>query len=64
MFIFINNTLPQTSRLISDIHNEYKDKDGFLYANGFTWSVNPVAFAAAMASWDIFEKENVCCHVK
>lgn len=31
LFIFINNTLPQTSRLISDIHNEYKDKDGFLY---------------------------------
>ena len=35
------------------------DKDGFLYANGFTWSGNPVACAAALASWDIFEKENL-----
>ena len=40
------------------------DKDGFMYANGFTWSGNPVACAAALASWDIFEKEDVFSHVK
>jgi putrescine aminotransferase len=40
------------------------DKEGFMYANGFTWSGNPVACAAALASWDIFEKEDVFSHVK
>jgi GABA(A) receptor-associated protein len=31
LFLFFNNTLPQTSRLISDIYAELKAEDGFLY---------------------------------
>ena len=33
--------------------------DGCLYSNGYTWSGNPVACAAALASWDILERENL-----
>jgi GABA(A) receptor-associated protein len=31
LFIFINNILPCTSSCISNIYNEHKDTDGFLY---------------------------------
>ena len=31
IFLFFNDTLPQTSRLISDIYSELKAEDGFLY---------------------------------
>ena len=31
LFIFINNTLPTTSTLISQIYEDKKDEDGFLY---------------------------------
>lgn len=31
IFIFVNNTLPPSSYLMSFIYNEYKDDDGFLY---------------------------------
>ena len=31
LFIFINNTLPPTSSLISQIYDDKKDEDGFLY---------------------------------
>jgi len=31
LFIFINNTLPPTSALISQIYADYADDDGFLY---------------------------------
>ncbi len=31
LFVFINNTLPTTSTLMSEIYNQYVDKDGFLY---------------------------------
>jgi len=37
--------------------------DGCLYSNGYTWSGNPVACAAALASWDILEKENLLQNV-
>ena len=50
-----------SERYLQELSN---DKNEFLYANGFTWSGNPVACAAALASWDIFEKENVFGHVK
>lgn len=31
IFLFINNTLPPTSSLISQVYKENKDQDGFLY---------------------------------
>ena len=31
MFVFIDNILPATSDLISNVYNEKKDVDGFLY---------------------------------
>jgi GABA(A) receptor-associated protein len=31
IFIFINNTLPNSSTLVSEIYKEHKDEDGFLY---------------------------------
>jgi putrescine---pyruvate transaminase len=37
--------------------------DGCLYSNGYTWSGNPVACAAALASWDILEKDNLLQNV-
>lgn len=30
IILFINNTLPISSRLIGDLYNQYKDKNGFL----------------------------------
>jgi adenosylmethionine-8-amino-7-oxononanoate aminotransferase len=37
--------------------------DGCLYSNGYTWSGNPVACAAALASWDILEKDKLLQNV-
>jgi putrescine---pyruvate transaminase len=37
---------------------------GNLYSNGYTWSGNPVSCAAALASWDIIERENILEHVQ
>lgn len=31
LYIFVNNVIPPTSMLISDIYDKNKDKDGFLY---------------------------------
>ena len=31
LFIYINNIIPSTNQLISQIYNEYSDPDGFLY---------------------------------
>lgn len=31
LFVFINNTLVNTSESLGSIYNEHKDKDGFLY---------------------------------
>jgi GABA(A) receptor-associated protein len=33
IFIFINNTLPPTSSVLSEIYEEHKNEDGFLYIN-------------------------------
>lgn len=38
--------------------------DGNCYSNGYTWSANPVACAAALASWDIIEREGLLSHVR
>ena len=32
IYIFINNSLPPTANIISNIYNNHKDEDGFLYA--------------------------------
>jgi adenosylmethionine-8-amino-7-oxononanoate aminotransferase len=37
---------------------------GNIYSNGYTWSGNPVSCAAALASWDIIERENLLAHVR
>ncbi|KAJ7980462.1 Autophagy-related protein [Quillaja saponaria] len=31
LFVFVKNTLPQTSSLTNSIYESYKDADGFLY---------------------------------
>jgi GABA(A) receptor-associated protein len=31
IFVFVNNVLPPTATLMSQIYDEYKDEDGFLY---------------------------------
>ncbi|ONK61650.1 uncharacterized protein A4U43_C08F32160 [Asparagus officinalis] len=31
LFVFINDTLPQTASLMYSIYESYKDEDGFLY---------------------------------
>lgn len=33
IYLFINNTLPPTSSLMSQIYKEHADKDGFLYCS-------------------------------
>ena len=38
--------------------------DGNCYSNGYTWSANPVSCAAALASWDIIEREGLLAHVR
>lgn len=35
LFIFVNNTMPSTTLLMSELFHTHKDKDGFLY---FTYS--------------------------
>jgi adenosylmethionine-8-amino-7-oxononanoate aminotransferase len=37
---------------------------GNIFSNGYTWSANPVSCAAALASWDILEHENLLEHVR
>ncbi|KAG9156942.1 hypothetical protein Leryth_008998 [Lithospermum erythrorhizon] len=31
LFVFVNDTLPQTSSLMESVYESYKDEDGFLY---------------------------------
>ncbi|XP_010523892.1 PREDICTED: autophagy-related protein 8i [Tarenaya hassleriana] len=31
LFVFVNNTLPQTAALMDSVFESYKDDDGFLY---------------------------------
>ena len=37
---------------------------GNIFSNGYTWSANPVSCAAALASWDIIEREDLLAHVR
>lgn len=41
-----------------------ENAQGNIYSNGYTWSGNPVSCAAALASWDIIEQENLLEHVR
>ncbi|HIG68360.1 MAG TPA: aminotransferase [Porticoccaceae bacterium] len=36
-----------------------ENAEGCLYSNGYTWGGSPIACAAALASWDIIEKEKL-----
>ena len=31
IFVFVKNKLPQSSMLISEVYNQYHDRDGFMY---------------------------------
>ncbi|XP_018488576.1 autophagy-related protein 8i [Raphanus sativus] len=31
LFVFVNNTLPQTAALMDSVYETYKDEDGFVY---------------------------------
>ena len=37
---------------------------GNIFSTGYTWSANPVSCAAALAVWDIIERENLLTHVQ
>ena len=41
-----------------------ENSHGNCYSNGYTWSANPVSCAAAIASWDIIEREELLAHVR
>ena len=59
--------LPLGGYAVSDAFMEQISGDnanGNIYSNGYTWSANPVSCAAALASWDIIEKEGLLAHVR
>jgi putrescine---pyruvate transaminase len=41
-----------------------ENSGGNCYSNGYTWSGNPVSCAAALASWDVLEREELLGHVR
>lgn len=51
-----------SEEFMSEISGE--NAAGCSYSNGYTWSASPVACAAALASWDIIEKEGLLSHVR
>ncbi|MFT5482038.1 MAG: putrescine aminotransferase [Halieaceae bacterium] len=51
-----------SDRFMESISGE--NADGVIYSNGYTWSGNPVSCAAALATWDIFESEDLLAHVR
>jgi len=51
-----------SDRFIDEISGE--ESRGNIYSNGYTWSANPVSCAAALASWDIIEREGLLAHVR
>ena len=42
----------------------HENADDNLFSTGYTWSANPICCAAALASWDILEREGILDHVK
>ncbi|MGK0500718.1 MAG: adenosylmethionine-8-amino-7-oxononanoate aminotransferase, partial [Oceanicoccus sp.] len=58
--------VPMGGYAVSDAFIESISGDnasGNIYSNGYTWSGNPVSCAAALASWDIIEKEDLLGNV-
>ena len=51
-----------SDRFIDEISGE--NAGGNIFSNGYTWSGNPVSCAAALASWDIIEREDLLAHVR
>lgn len=51
-----------SDRLLENIRNH--GNDARYFTAGFTYSGHPVAAAAAMANLDIFEREDLCGHVR
>jgi putrescine---pyruvate transaminase len=51
-----------SDRFMDEISGE--DSGGNIFSNGYTWSGNPVSCAAALASWDIIEREGLLAHVR
>lgn len=59
--------LPLGGFAVSDAFMEQISGDksgGHIYSNGYTWSANPVSCAAALASWDIIQREGLLAHVR
>ena len=59
--------VPLGGYAVSDAFMEEVSGDeaaGNIYNNGYTWSGSPVACAAALASWDIIEREDLLAHVR
>ncbi len=53
LFIFVNNTLPNTTTLLSDLYSIHKSQDGALrmtYTSEHTFGFNPYACAYSYAS--------------
>lgn len=51
LFVFVNNTLPQTSSLVESVYESYKDEDGFLY---MCYS-SEKAFGGNVRSWIVVQ---------
>ncbi|MEH6635285.1 MAG: aminotransferase [Halioglobus sp.] len=51
-----------SDRFLAEISGD--SAQGNIYSNGYTWSGSPVACAAALASWDIIEREDLLAHVR
>ncbi len=59
--------LPLSATMISDEIYEVisvPQEEGALFTHGFTYSGHPVCCAAALANIEIFEREDICGHVR
>jgi adenosylmethionine-8-amino-7-oxononanoate aminotransferase len=59
--------IPLGAMIVSDrLYSTLTDKAGRgqTFANGYTYSAHPVSCAAGMANLDIFEREDICGHVR
>jgi adenosylmethionine-8-amino-7-oxononanoate aminotransferase len=59
--------VPLGAMIVSDrLYSTLTDKAGRgqTFANGYTYSAHPVSCAAGMANLDIFEREDICGHVR
>jgi adenosylmethionine-8-amino-7-oxononanoate aminotransferase len=56
--------VPMGGLIASDRVAEPFMKDNESFAHGFTFAGHPVAAAVAMANLDVFEREDICGHVR